>query len=879
MRFHTLAALALTAATGSAQVRAPFDAPLVVADEYKQIVKTLDLNGDGWMDAFGWWTDSQYGAHPGQGEMHGWINDGAGNLALAWNVPYGNSVYDGFPSDVCATGDLDGDGDDDFVILANGRVRVYLSNGSQPPTLALNPVGPFAGSTNCVAIADFDHDGLPEIVLAGGAMIGIYGIDFANGALVARSLVQSSFTAEGKLIVAELTGDNELDVLLTGTRVHPVVNGQLQPWAFNFALPWGFSPEESRRFDAGDLDGDGDLDLVAFTVNLYTGAARYRVVRRTGPGTWSQEPSRDGGPARMLADVDGDGDLDGVCCGGGGGSPERSINNSNASFRIALNDGSGTFAAAIAIPSVGSLAIAGAVDLDHDGDLDLVGGRCVLYAQGAISGPTSTLIGAGAQDPRTVVDLDADGDLDFEPTLQGVRRNRGDGVTELVPLDLPPSIAGTVREGDPIPGDWDGDGDLDLLCRLQGAAGLELVRNLGSGRFASGGLACGPAGLANFPTSAVDALVEDMDGDGDQDLVLRTRSALLADGQKSAWWSNDGAGVFTWRETFSAQCLAHVADMDGNGIPDLLAHTVGTTGNPYPLSWSPGLGSGAFGAWVAIPNTSARSAGDRFAVADFDGDGDLDLAAPYTSLLRSYLYENDGLGNLVRLDLGLPNLASSAALSAVAGDMNGDGLEDFVFGPVKNAANGVFVLLRRSDNLGWQAPISQMVFQSGALGFTLSDPDGDGDLDLLSDRFVRNTAHQGDDAGRRLQVFDGQAGQGGIVPLFGAEGPFRVGETAQLRLRGLRPGAIGRVVVSYPSDPPPTFGGMHAATRHRIFSEIHFTASGVAGGEAGSGSWSLDYTVPGYSAGRTKCYTAFVEDADALGGQARSNHLYITYGP
>jgi hypothetical protein len=145
---------------------------------------------------------------------------------------------------------------------------------------------------------------------------------------------------------------------------------------------------------------------------------------------------------------------------------------------------------------------------------------------------------------------------------------------------------------------------------------------------------------------------------------------------------------------------------------------------------------------------------------------------------------------------------------------------------------------------------------------------------------VRNTLYQGAAGGLRVQDQSGIAGAGGVTPTFGARGPFRVGEAAELRLRGVRPGASGRVVVAYLSDPaPPSFGGMQSATRHRIHSLISFNASGVDGDPAGSGAWSLPYTVPGYSAGRTKLYLALVGDGAAPGGEARSNRLYVTYGP
>ena len=53
-----------------------------------------------------------------------------------------------------------------------------------------------------------------------------------------------------------------------------------------------------------------------------------------------------GGPATHLIDVDGDGDLDGLCCGGGSGPYP---NEGSSTFQVALNDGAGVFAPAFPI--------------------------------------------------------------------------------------------------------------------------------------------------------------------------------------------------------------------------------------------------------------------------------------------------------------------------------------------------------------------------------------------------------------------------------------------------------------------------------------------------------------------------------------------------
>src|SRR6185436_12383979 len=89
-----------------------------------------------------------------------------------------------------------------------------------------------------------------------------------------------------------------------------------------------------------------------------------------------------GGIAVKFTDLDNDGDLDGICCGSGGGGPATPPANDQASiFRVTYNHGGGDFAKAIEFPGLGSIFVAGAADLDHDGDKDLVAGRCVYYAQ------------------------------------------------------------------------------------------------------------------------------------------------------------------------------------------------------------------------------------------------------------------------------------------------------------------------------------------------------------------------------------------------------------------------------------------------------------------------------------------------------------------
>ena len=186
---------------------------------------------------------------------------------------------------------------------------------------------------------------------------------------------------------------------------------------------------------SGDVDGDGDEDVIVFELPSGSKSTKVHVFRRTGATSFRLEAPYVGGPAASLADVDGDGDLDGVCCGGGGGSsnPAWPKLDFGSQFQIAINDGKGGFATAFGIPSKGARRLAGVADVDGDGDADLVAGACVYYARGPLRASPTLVTGLGwawpgsANYARALLDLDRDGDVDFVPGLGDALVNQADG--------------------------------------------------------------------------------------------------------------------------------------------------------------------------------------------------------------------------------------------------------------------------------------------------------------------------------------------------------------------------------------------------------------------------------------------------------------------
>ncbi|MCA8977125.1 MAG: VCBS repeat-containing protein [Planctomycetes bacterium] len=318
-----------------------------------------------------------------------------------------------------------------------------------------------------------------------------------------------------------------------------------------------------------DIDGDGDLDMLfAMNGGSNSGGDLISVLTNDGSGDFADSSITVGLRPRALcaADFDGDSDIDfAVTLYQPYSTPEFNA------VRVWLNNGSGSFTAGASLSPVGSFGIAiEAADVDEDGHPDLLvahnhGASVLLYrglGNGQFAAGTSLANTAGSMSDMRIVDVDGDGHLDLVSNFLS---------------------SSTVRFGD--------------------GHGAFLVR----------------AGFA-LPLGVQHADFADLNRDGRQDLLGVISSGI------GVWLQVDGLQLVSTQSIAAgvARTALSVGDCNGDGIPDFTTVAAGVD-TAYCAA---GNGDGTFRPFVALhtggfpTGTQPQSA----RLGDLDGDGTADLA-------------------------------------------------------------------------------------------------------------------------------------------------------------------------------------------------------------------------------------------------------------
>ena len=261
-------------------------------------------------------------------------------------------------------------------------------------------------------------------------------------------------------------------------------------------------------------------------------------------------------------------------------------------------------------------------------------------------------------------------------------------------------------------GDLDGDGDLDIVL----AKGRhdpfvdKVLLNDGKGHFVTSDL--GPTADRTYT-----AALADFDGDGDLDVVVSNDSP-----DKKLLYFNDGKGRFavagTWGDPKWSTRNAAIADLNGDGRPDVIA-----ANRPGPSYVCLNDGHGQLvSPCVPIPADSATT----IVPADFDKDGDIDLAVPSRDGGQSHLYMNDGKAGFTRTIAFGPS--NAAARVGAAADFDGEGTIDLAVGDEAAASLTVYT----NDGKGQLTPGFHIADkQRTPYAMTAGDLNGDRHPDIV----------------------------------------------------------------------------------------------------------------------------------------------------
>lgn len=602
--------------------------------------------------------------------------------------------------------------------------------------------GQFLHDATFILAADVDGDGLSDVIMPGmtevipGSIVILHGQ--ADGTLSAPESITVPVTPD-VAVVGDVDGNGTLDLVSISSNAAAsgttTVNVLLGDGHGNFQLSGaqqtlnGYGP--SSPFLA-DLEGDGQPDLILATLDV-SGTTRLVWLKNTGgafgPAT-TLTAAQSGGFA--VADLNGDGRPDILYVANGGAAMHILVNQGNGLFKDQVAAG---FGSTVGTPIVFDFNLDRipdvVIEVQQPGNIQLVSfqgngdGSFTKISSLTSSSPVEQLVmgdfdhdgfpdlaGPGASEPSRMTFFFGDGRGDFvAQTVVGPEGQyaatgdfNGDGFPDIVVPDrfsfvtlalgrkdrnFPSVLSLTpATEGQLSVGDVNGDGlpeifvGGDNLAETQGTVFL----NQGNNSFQAAGY-----------TSPDSFTVADLTGKGVVDLIGTNTDMEIWPNNRSLNFSSTMLG-YTWQIR-----TVNVADMDGDGFPDIVASSGQILYGNGNYQFTP----------LTVPNL-----GFGPIIGDFNGDGRLDI------LTNDGVFFNLGNRTFQQVIAANPPL-EAGAIVAVA-DFNGDGKDDVAIN--LPGSTSIVIYISNGDGSFYQATQVDPGGYPG--GIVAGDFDGDGRIDL-----------------------------------------------------------------------------------------------------------------------------------------------------
>ena len=614
-----------------------------------------DLNGDGKLDI----AVTNFSVTP---RVSVFINTSAGGtISFATRVELvAGSAVRGIDIN-----DINADGKPDLVVTNQSAANFSVfQNTTIGVILSFNPKVDFATGSNPYSIIarDFDGDGKPDVAVTNQSSTSV-SVFRNNGSGTTISFAPkvdfaTAFSPRG-IACGDIDGDGKIDIATGnfGSSNVSVLRNTSSAGTILFAarVDLALAPlAQTEQLAIGDINGDGKPDIVV--PDPYTGNVQVNVFRNMSvSGTISFAArvfySTGSGSAPKgiaIGDADGDGrpDMEVVCSG----------NNKVSIFRnIAppvINDFSPVTAAAGA-----SVTITG-YNFRNTAAENLVffgGAKATVTA----SSNTSLTVTVPNGSTHLPVSVTADGltghaKLPFVLTFSG-----GDSI--IANSFKARVLSGGSNGKDIVMADFDGDGKNDVVAQNYANSTLTSFRNMSSG----GNIFLSSSGTVTNFGNSVGLASGDLNGDGKPELIA-------AEGTNNA--------VSIYRNTSTVAILfatginigvsaeasaAFVADLNDDGRPEVIVDTKGYIA--ILPNTTTGTGTLSFGTPILIGMVDYR---DRLAVADFDGDGKVDIVSGQSAMRNT---SANGVISFSALINFAPELISDFYVTA---DFNGDGKPD-----------------------------------------------------------------------------------------------------------------------------------------------------------------------------------------------------------